>query len=69
METIFKKYWPLLEDPHQKNLLPHYPITTYRRATNLKHKIAPSRLKLPPALEHIPMMSLKRDVPVPKDHL
>lgn len=43
METIFKKHCQiLLEDPHLKPLLPDIPRVTYRKAPNLKNKIAPS---------------------------
>lgn len=46
MESILKKHWPiLLEDLHLKTLLPNIPKVTYRRAPNIKNKIAPSKLK------------------------
>ncbi|XP_073448025.1 meiotic recombination protein DMC1/LIM15 homolog [Aquarana catesbeiana] len=46
MEAIFKKHWPiLLEDPYLKPVLPNYPRITYRKAPNIKNKIAPSKLK------------------------
>lgn len=46
MEHILKKHWGiLLEDPHLKNSLDEKPKIPYRRAQNLKGKIAPSKLK------------------------
>lgn len=46
METILRRHCPiLLENPHLKTLLPTFPIVTYRRALNVKNKVAPSKLK------------------------
>lgn len=58
MEGILKKHWPiLLEDPHLKTLLPKFPIVTYRRASNVKNKIAPSKLK-PLSIQSSPRLCL-----------
>ena len=49
MESILVKHWDiLLQDPHLKPILPARPKITYRRAPNLKNKIAPSKLKPTP---------------------
>lgn len=58
MESIKKKHWPiLLEDIHLKTILPKFSKVTYRRAPNIKNKIAPSKLK-PLSIQPIPHICL-----------
>lgn len=46
MENILSNHWNiLLQDPHLKTILPSRPKVTYRKAPNLKNKIAPSKFK------------------------
>lgn len=46
MEHIVHKHWPiLLQDPHLKDSIPNKPKFSYRKAPNIKGKIAPSKLK------------------------
>lgn len=47
----------LLEDLHLKTLLPNKPKVTYRKAANIKNKIAPSKLK-PQPIKSIPHICL-----------
>lgn len=44
--NILSKHWNILQqDPLLKTILPTVPRITYRKAPNLKNKIAPSKLK------------------------
>lgn len=46
MEHIIKKHWSILtQDPHLSSSLPTAPKFTYRRAPNVKAKIAPSKIQ------------------------
>lgn len=63
MENVLKKHWNILsQDPHLKSILPNQPKVTYRRAPNLKSKIAPSRLRstapIHKSLELIPLVGM-----------
>lgn len=63
MEKILRKHWDILQqDPHLRSILPTHPQVTYRRAPNLKNKIAPSKLKItsafPPITPLIPLVGM-----------
>lgn len=46
MEKISENHWNILQkDLHLKTILPEHPRVTYRRAPNLRNKIAPSKFK------------------------
>lgn len=57
MESILKKHWPILLEDLQLKTLPKFPKVTYRRAPNIKNKIAPSKLK-PLSIQPIPRICL-----------
>lgn len=49
MENIVKKHWPLLlQDEHLLPTLPNRPQFAYRKAPNIKSKVATSKLKATP---------------------
>lgn len=45
MERILTNHWNILQDPHLLTILPEHTRVTYRKAPNLKNKIALSKLK------------------------
>lgn len=56
MEKILSRHWHILrEDPHLKTTVSDCPLVTYRRARNIKAKIAPSKTKTSRPIRSIPL--------------
>lgn len=57
MEKILVKHWGILhQDPHLKTSLPIRPKVIYRRAPNLRSKIAPSKFRSIPTASSVPTL-------------